>query len=97
MTSVRPAPARPAQFCSESPLHWPATKLTMLAWSRCVSGRSAAAPPPMAAVMPGTTSTRTPNAGFAAGFDFLAAAPEDERVAALEADHVAPGERLADQ
>ena len=40
-------------------------KLTTLAESRWVSGISAAAAPPMAALIPGTTSTRTPAAAQA--------------------------------
>ena len=50
---------------------------------------------PSAAVMPGTTS----NADAAGGqrVDFLAAAAEHERVAALQAQHALAGERVLDQ
>jgi hypothetical protein len=49
---------------------------------RWVSGSCAAAAAPIAALIPGTT---------------FAAAPEDERIAALQPDDFAPGQRLAHQ
>ena len=51
---------------------------------RCVTGIPAAAGTETAEVTPGTTSTGTPWASAVEGL--LAAAAEDERVAALEAD-----------
>ena len=60
------------------------TKVTAWAWSRCVRGIPALAAQASAAVMPGVTAWG--DAGFAQGFDFLAAAAEDEGVPPFEAD-----------
>ena len=57
--------------------------------SRWVTGMPAYAGAAMAAVMPGTTSKRTPAARE--GLALFAAAAEDEGVAALEADDAPAG------
>ena len=67
---------------------WPVTSATALAWLRWVSGISRYAPAASAAVTPGTISYGDPGAAQRLGL--LAAAAEDERVAALE-----PHDRLA--
>ena len=62
---------------------------------RWVSGMPAAAGPASAELSPGTTVTGTPAAD--AGQPLLAAAAEDERVAALEPHHPLAGARAVDQ
>ena len=52
---------------------------------RSVREMPAAAAAPSAAVIPGTTSKSTP--ACAQRFDFFAGAAEDQRIAALQADH----------
>ena len=65
---------------------WPVTNTTPCAWSRCVSGTPSDVTAARPAVMPLTTSHL--DAGVAQVLDLLAAAAEDEGVAALEAHHV---------
>ena len=62
---------------------------------RWVTGMPASAGPAMPAVMPGTTSKGMP--ACRQRRSFLAAAAEDERVAALEPDDVEPGPGEPDQ
>ena len=64
------------------------TNVTAEVWSRCVSGTPVYAAMPSGAVTPGTISNGTPGVGQR--FGFLAAAPEQERVAALQAHHFSP-------
>ena len=75
-----------------SPRAWPVTNSTPWAWSRWVSGTSIDVAAARPAVMPLTTSTSRPSARRCA--DFLAAAAEHERIAALEANDALAAQRL---
>ena len=71
------------------------TKATALAASRWVTGIPAYALAATPAVTPGHDLEGDPVR--AQGLGLLAAAPEHERVPALEADHLAPGRAVLDQ
>ena len=80
-----PARASASQSVSVVPFagsSWPVTIVTLVDTPRCVTGMPAYAGAAIALVMPGTTSNG--DAGRDARLGFLAAAPEHERVAALQ-------------
>ena len=68
---------------------WPVMYCTRRAVARSVSETPSRAAAPCADVMPGTISTAM--LARAAGFDFFAGAPEDQRIAALEPHHAPAG------
>ena len=72
---------------------WPLTTRNADARPRCVTGMPASAGAAIALVMPGTTSKRTPAAPQRQRL--FAAAPEHERVAALQAHDAAAAARRA--
>ena len=88
-TSVPGAGRQPGQSMPASAgrpgSRWPDTTVKSAATPRWVSGMPAAAGAASAELMPGHHRHR--HAGRDAGEELLAAAAEDERVAALEPDH----------
>ena len=74
---------------------WPLKTVTCDATPRCVIGMPDAAGTACSEETPGTTSNRTPRLGERECL--LAAASEDERVAALEADDLEPAAPVGDE
>ena len=93
-----PARASASQSVSVVPFagsSWPVTIVTCVDRPRCVTGMPAYAGAAIALVMPGTTSNGTP--APRARLRLFAAAPEHERVAALEPHDLEPGRAALDE
>ena len=87
-TSVPGVAARCAKSRSSPEAEWPDTSVTCAETPRCVTGMPADAGTADSAETPGTTSNG--HAGLGERERLLAAAAEDERVAALEAHDLEP-------
>ena len=87
--------AAPTLLQSIASTLWPVTNVTAEVCSRCVSGTPVYAAMPSGVVTPGTISNGMPGGGQR--FDLFAAAPEDERIAALQPHHGPAAARALDQ